>query len=248
MEIGDIVSQSLRYPLNDTNAFFKVAAMYLLMLVPTLLVTVGVFAESSGMASVGIILLAVCNIIFVLIMGGFHVSILKEGIEQSETIPSFDIVKNIVNTFKSWVLSLVYGIIPAVIIIILLAIIGAFSGPNTSFGILGASIFIVLIIALILGIVFGMFLLVGMLRFANTDSLSEGLNFSAVIEDLKGIGIGKLIITWIIFGIITTVIVVAGSFLSIIPIIGPIILMIFILPYVFLAIPYGLGLLYSEIA
>ena len=65
MEIGDIVSQSLRYPLNDTNAFFKVAAMYLLMLIPTLLVTVGVFAESSGMASVGVILLAVCNIIFV---------------------------------------------------------------------------------------------------------------------------------------------------------------------------------------
>ncbi|WP_407415488.1 DUF4013 domain-containing protein [Methanobrevibacter sp.] len=249
MEIGDIVSQALKYPLSDTTAFFKVAAMYLLLLVPILLITLGVFAESSGAAAVGIILLAVCNIIFILIMNGFHISVLKEGIDESESIPPFEIGKNIVNTFKSIVLSFVYGIIPGIIITIMFVVLGISVSPNgSSSGILGAGIFIVFIVSIILYIIFGLLLLVGMLRLANTDSLSEGLNFSAVIEDLKGIGVGKIIVTWIIFGVIATVIVVVGLFLSIIPIIGPIILLIFILPYVFLAVPYGCGLLYSEIA
>ena len=157
-----------------------------------------------------------------------------------------EIGNNIVNSIKLWVLSFVYGIIPAIIIFIVAFLVMP-SAP-TNMNALNGSMSIIFIVALILSIIFGLFLFVGILRFANTGSLSEGLSISAVIEDIKAIGIGKLIITYIILAIIAAVILVIGVFIMIIPIVGQIIFFLLILPFTSLALQYGFGLLYSDIA
>ena len=243
MEIGDILSKSFKYPLNNGTQFMKVAVLYLLLIVPVFFsVLMIIFANSSAIL-VSAIITIICYLIFALIMGGYFLSVMKEGISSSNLMPEYDFSKNIVDSIKVWVLGLLFSLIPGIIIGILLLIVTKFASSETVFG----GIICIAFIALILEIIFRMFLSISLLRLANYDSLSEALNFSAIKEDLRAIGIGNLIVLLIVLGIISGAILFITGFLMFIPIVGTIIYMMFIVPYVYLVVCYGLGLMYSEI-
>ena len=243
MEIGDIISKSFKYPLNNGTQFMKVAVLYLLLIVPVFFsVLMIIFANSSAIL-VSAIITIICYLIFALIIGGYFLSVMKEGISSSNLMPEFDFSKNIVDSIKVWVLGLLFSLIPGIIIGILLLIVTRFGSSETVFG----GIICIAFIALILEIIFCMLLSISLLRLANYDSLSEALNFSAIKEDLKAIGIGNLIVLLVVFGIISGAILFITGFLIFIPIVGTIIYIMFIVPYTYLAVCYGLGLMYSEI-
>ena len=243
MEIGDILSKSFKYPLNNGTQFMKVAVLYLLLIVPVFFsVLMIIFANSSAIL-VSAIITIICYLIFALIIGGYFLSVMKEGISSSNLMPEFDFSKNIVDSIKVWVLGLLFSLIPGIIIGILLLIVTRFGSSETVFG----GIICIAFIALILEIIFCMFLSISLLRLANYDSLSEALNFSAIKEDLRAIGIGNLIVLLVVLGIISGAILFITGFLIFIPIVGTIIYIMFIVPYTYLAVCYGLGLMYSEI-
>ena len=243
MEIGDIISKSFKYPLNNGTQFMKVAVLYLLLIVPVFFsVLMIIFANSSAIL-VSAIITIICYLIFALIMGGYFLSVMKEGISSSNLMPEYDFAKNIVDSIKVWVLGLLFSLIPGIIIGILLLIVTKFASSETVFG----GIICIALIALILEIIFCMFLSISLLRLANYDSLSEALNFSAIKEDLRAIGIGNLIVLLVVLGIISGAILFITGFLIFIPIVGTIIYIMFIVPYTYLAVCYGLGLMYSEI-
>ena len=244
MEIGDIISKSFKYPLNNGTQFMKVALLlFLLLIIPVFFtILMMIFANSSAI-SVSIIIAVICYIIFALIMGGYFLSVMKEGIASSDLMPEYDFAKNIVDSIKAWVLGLLFLLIPGIIIGILLLFVKNFGSNETIFG----GLICVAFIAFILEIIFGIFLTISLLRLANYDSLSEALNFSAIKEDLITIGIGNLIVVWVVFTIISGAILFITGFLIFIPIIGIIIYIMFIVPYIYLAMCYGFGLMYSEI-
>lgn len=243
MEIGDIISKSFKYPLNNGTQFMKVAVLYLLLIVPVFFsVLMIIFANSSAIL-VSAIITIICYLIFALIIGGYFLSVMKEGISSSNLMPEYDFAKNIVDSIKVWVLGLLFSLIPGIIIGILLLIVTKFGSSETVFG----GIICIAFIALILEIIFCMFLSISLLRLANYDSLSEALNFSAIKEDLRAIGIGNLIVLLVVLGIISGAILFITGFLIFIPIVGTIIYIMFIVPYTYLAVCYGLGLMYSEI-
>ena len=243
MEIGDIISKSFKYPLNNGTQFMKVAVLYLLLIVPVFFsVLMIIFANSSAIL-VSAIITIICYLIFSLIMGGYFLSVMKEGISSSNLMPEYDFAKNIVDSIKVWVLGLLFSLIPGIIIGILLLIVTKFASSETVFG----GIICIAFIALILEIIFCMFLSISLLRLANYDSLSEALNFSTIKEDLRAIGIGNLIVLLVVLGIISGAILFITGFLIFIPIVGTIIYIMFIVPYTYLAVCYGLGLMYSEI-
>ena len=243
MEIGDILSKSFKYPLNNGTQFMKVAVLYLLLIVPIFFsILMIIFANSSAIL-VSAIITIICYLIFALIMGGYFLSVMKEGISSSNLMPEYDFSKNIVDSLKVWVLGLLFSLIPGIIIGILLLIVTKFGSSETVFG----GIICIAFIALILEIIFCMLLSISLLRLANYDSLSEALNFSAIKEDLKAIGIGNLIVLLVVLGIISGAILFITGFLIFIPIVGIIIYVMFIVPYTYLAVCYGLGLMYSEI-
>lgn len=246
MEIGDIVSESFKYPLNNGTEFLKVAVLFLLLVIPTLFSALALVSNSNSLVMVSSILMIVCYIIFALIAGGYFVSVMKEGINCSGLIPEYDLAKNIVDSIKVWVLSFIFSLIPMIIIFILAFLVVGIGGSNQNA--LGAGMVILVIIALILEIILCIFLTIAILRLANTDSLSEALSFSAIREDLSAIGIGNFILVFIVLSLIGAAIVFIGAFLSLIPIVGIIIYLLFIVPYVYLSMSYGFGLMYSEVA
>lgn len=181
-------------------------------------------------------------------MGGYSVSVMREGIKRSDSIPSFQIKKNIVDSIKVWVLSFVYYIIPTIIIYILMfAVIGV---GNSSRSIFSDAFTIVMIISIIIELIFSLLLIVGILRFAKYDSMSEGLSFSKIWDDLSQIGIMKFIVVYICLAIILGVILFICVLLFTMPItayLAFIIIPLIIVPYISLFVPYGFGLLYSDV-
>ena len=245
MEIGDIISESFKYPFNNGTDFLKVAALFVLLVIPAIFSALMLFSKNSLLMVVCTVIMIVCYIIFALIAGGYFLSVIKEGINQSGLIPGYDFAKNIVDSIKVWVLGIIFSLIPAVIIFLLAFVVFGIGSANDAA--LGIGLIIFVVIALILAIIVYIFLTISVLRLAHYDSLSEALSFSAIKEDLSAIGIANFIIVYLVFTIIATAIFFIGAFILLIPILGVIVYMMFIIPYVYLAIAYGFGLMYSDI-
>ena len=78
-------------------------------------------------------------------------------------------------------------------------------------------------ILIIVGIVVSLFEMIGVVRFARTDSFGEAFNFSAILEHIGRIGWVPYIIALIVLDVVVGIIV---SVLNVIPILGQIILII----------------------
>ena len=248
MEIENIIEQSCRYPFSDMKEFLRVIALFVLLLVPAFLGALFLMSSHDVGANIAIlIIMAILFIVIGLLISGYFISVMKEGINQSGIIPSWNIKKNIVDGLKFCVLAFVYSIIPLVFMFIfMIGASGLFVFTNSAASAIIAGFVLLILIVVIL--IFTILSNVGALRLANTDSLSEGLNFSAVIEDLKQIGIIKYVITFIMFAIISGIIGLVGSFISLIPYIGGFIYLLFLLPIAYSISAYGYGLLYSDVA
>lgn len=256
MEIGEIISKSFNYPLNNIDEFLKVAMLSLLLIIPLVIMEIIFgFFFNQGAAGIFFILAIVCAFIFSLIFDGYLVSVIKEGINCSDAIPAFDIGKNVIDSIKLYVLQFIYSIVPAIIVFILMMLLGvstsSLKNPSAILGLGTVALIIIVIICLI----FTLLLLIATLRFAKYDSLSEALSFSAVFDDLKQIGIVKVFVVYIVLNILMTVIIgLAGLiflgllFVGIIGlIVGTILALFLVIPYVSLVYSYAIGLLYSDI-
>ena len=239
MEIGEIISESFKYPLNNGSDFLKVAALFVLLVIPAIFSTVMLMSKNSSLVAVSSVIMIICYLIFALIFGGYFLSVMKEGINRSGLIPEFDLAKNIVDSVKAWILGFIFSFIPGIIIAILAFLVVGIGSSSQSA--LGAGFIILMIVALILEIIFCIFLTIAYLRLAHYDSLSEALSISAIREDLSAIGIGNFILIFIILSVIAAVILGVTLLISFIPIIGVIIYMMIIMPFVYLAVAYGFG-------
>ena len=253
LKISEIIIESLKYPLDDEENFKYVAHFGGLLLVAII-----IFALFVGLGSlfgkdiigaffaVGIAVAAITSAIVFLILPGYGLSVMKEGIKRSGTIPEFDIGTNIIDTIKLVILSFIYNIIPGIIIFILFVLVGVIGATTKSVATLFPLI-IVIIIAIILTIAFEFLLLVATLRLAQYGSFSEALSFSNVIADLKQIGILKTAVVWVAVVFINSLI--SGVMIALIYTgIGIIAIPIIVLPFSVLFNAYAAGLLYSDVA
>lgn len=248
MDIGEIISESIRYPINDMDNIKYPLIVFGLLAVPILLMMLGFYLNNDSLSVIFMVILIIGVIAFILIAPGYLLSVIKEGINRTGTLPEIQWGKNIVDTLKLYVVSFIYNIIPGIILFVLLMLVGGISSTGNTQAAGGAAI-IVIIIYFIIAIVFALLLSVATLRLANTDSLGEAVAFSEVFEDLKKIGVLKLILLAIVIAIIATILALIGILISVfVPIIGMFIAIMVI--YLFLALfdSYAMGLLYSDIA
>jgi hypothetical protein len=253
MEIVEIFSKAITYPLKKD--FLKIILLFLLIVIPlTAMILLplpyhGFIPKTiRPMFYLAEIILIIGIIIVSLIFEGYAVSVMREGITQSDIIPSFEIKRNIVDTLKVWILSFIFSIIPSIIITILMFIVMGVGGSSRT--IFTGGFIIAVFIGVIIGVIFAIFLQVAILRLAEYGSLSEALSISELIEDINQIGIGKLICISLGLFIISGIILCIGIFLIIIPIIGYIgfiVLPLIIIPYIALFTSYGFGLMYSDV-
>ncbi len=201
MEIGEIISDAIRYPLNHTKSLLIYIVIMFVIALIAIFTGIGLVAGqqtnqlfASGIIGfIGLILI----IIIALLVDGYGLDIVKLGIDKSDAAPEIDIARQVIAGLKYLIVTIVYLIIP-------LIVMGLLSAINDTLG---------LIVGVILFIIFGLALIMGECRLANTGSIGEALNIPEAIKDLQAIGIFKVLIVLIIVCIIAVILSwIAGLF------------------------------------
>ena len=220
-------------------------------------------------------ILAILALALAFIISGYQIGIIKSGIVLADDAPSFDWLNDLVTGIKMLVVSIVYFIIPAIIVAIIALITNipgqfmeiakqaALSPANATAvangtapivtisdaaaASLATSIAITAIIGFVLFIIFAFLNTMGNARLANTGSLAEAVNVVEAFKDITRIGTGKVIAVILLSVIIVLVINAILGFIY-----GQIsqlsILSVVITPYLMFFTQRVTGLLYSDIA
>ena len=237
MSVSDIISDALAYPFQNIKALviFMVLGIIAAIVGGTTIITIATSFSTVGFSSfalggVGIIEMIIFILVLFLIEG-YGLDIVKFGIERRADGPGIDFGRQVSNAIKLLIVSIVYYVVPAVIIFIL----GLFLRD-----------WIMTIISLILVILFALANFMAKCRLAKSDSLGEALAIGEAIGDISRVGLGKLLATVILVVIIAVIIVVLiGIIGSISDIVGDILFGIFLVYLVFFY-NRAIGLLYSD--
>lgn len=275
MEIIDIIKEAFIFPSNNLE---KLAIYIVLTFVMGMLLVGGifsfVFSSQSGAFLILGLILCIVALVLALIVGGYQLSIMKSGMDQDEDAPAFDWKNNVINGIKLIVLSIVYFIIPAIIVAIVALLtnipgnvmqiiqeyftsINATAAVNStasavapvssvSWAALGTSLAITAI-AIILFIIFAFIQIMGQARLAKTGSLGNALNIIEAAKDIPRIGVGKVIAVVLLVVIVIVVVQgILGYVYGQIP--QLVIISIIVTPYLKFFTQRAYGLLYSDIA
>ena len=276
MNITEIIKDAFLFPSKNTGKF----AMYLLLSVLMIgFVIGGIVTYSFGFINEedyligGIYLLIAMMIGFILY--GYHLRVIKSGIELDDNVPSFELYENFMTGFDNFVVTLFYYIIPALIVLVVgygthlrdnainvvwefvSQIINCIIGNSTGFTLNTLShaatnflnsLFITITAALILFIIFSILKFAAEARLANTGSLKEALNIFGALKDIIRIGIVRvLILVLLVIVIIAVIGIIFITLFAYYPFLLTIIYSI-LTPYLILVTQRAIGLTYSDIA
>ena len=192
MELGEIISDALAYPLKNIKALaiYAILGIILGIVAGSSLLAVLFSASSKNvLATIGSSLLAV---IVTLVLGffitGYQLDITKYGIERREDGPGVDFVRQFMNGIKLFVVNFVYMIIPIIISVIVGMI---FQNWLTS------------VITFIVTIIFALGMMMAQCRLAKTEDFGYALDIGEAIKDVSRVGLLKLLLFIILVFIIT---------------------------------------------
>ena len=235
MEIGEIIKDAIVYPFNNIKALiiYMIIGIVCGLLGGASLMGVLLAAQGNNVLAAGGLGFIGTLIIIIggLLISGYGLDIVKFGIERRDDAPGIDIVRQILNAIKVFIVNIVYYIIPAIIGWLLTTLLGQ--------GIL------TIIITLIIYIVFAFAQFMAICRLAKYDSLGEALAIGEAIGDVSRVGMLKVLLTIIaVFIIALIVALIIGVISQYNNIIGGILFGLF---GVYVAFFYNraIGLLYS---
>ena len=278
MEILDIIKESFVFPTKDIGKL----AIYIVftIVISGLVVGGGITSilsfDTSMTWLIPSIILFICALILGFIIAGYQVSVIKSGIDQSESLPEYEWRENLLVGVKNLILNIVYYIIPTIIVLIVgiltnvhgnisaviqqsltTSINGTIAAnatvpaadvvSNTLMSNLFTSLTITAVIGIIVFIIFSFIQTMGVSRLAKTGSLGESLHMIEAFKDIGRIGYGKVIAVIILIAIVSLVITgILTLIYNYVPQLS--ILSIIVTPYLTFFSSRAIGVLYSDIA
>ena len=242
MDLSILVKNSFKYPFRNIKKLPIIFLFFILIAI----IPIGIISNNDQVVFIGVI----AFFLFILIVPGYFLSIVKLGSSQSAMLPSFNLVNNIYDSIRVIFLRIVYMIVPAVIFLIALKTMGPASRELLySFRIpeFLATVGLILLLILVIYIIFECLLFFAKARLAYFNSLQEALKINKVIDDIKRIGIVNIIKWLIIMFILLNVVTFVTSLVMAIPYVGFLIYICIVIPTLESIANYSLGLLYSNI-
>lgn len=237
MGVGDIIGDALAYPFSNIKALVLYVVLGIIagIIGGASILSIAAAFSSQGLAGYAFSGLSIVGIIvFILVLfliEGYGLDIIKYGIEGRADSPGIDFGRQVSNAVKLIVVSVVYYIVPAIIIFVL----GLFLKD-----------WILIILSIILVIVFALANFMAKCRLAKSDSLGEALAIGEAIGDISRVGFGKIIATVVVIVIILVIVAfIIGLISNWNSTIGSVLLGIFSVYFVFFY-NRAIGLLYGE--
>ena len=224
MNIGDIFSDSLGYPSKNLKRVLVL----------------------------GISLLFSILIIPIFLLLGYALRVIEKSVEGEVEPPAFDdLGAMIVDGLKYIVAVIGYFLIPWILmgmgIIPVIASITAndmmSSGASVIALLTGSGLFL---FGVLLAIVISVIANMGIANMAHTGKLGAAFRFGEILRIIGSIGWGRYIIWYIVLIVIAMLFSVVGMLLGIIPLIGVLVHVLLIAPYVFIFQYRAIGLIYRE--
>ena len=243
MDVGTIISNSFKYPLRN---IMKLPLLFIFFILVAL-VPIGRLLDNNYLVILGII----GFFIFILIVPGYLVSIVKTGSKGSEIFPSFNIVNNIYDSIRMLFLRFVYMIVPVAVFFIGLTTLGPLSiGYLQEFQVhtFVATLGLMIVLSVITYLLFEFLLFFAKARLAYFNSLPEALKINKVLGDIRNIGIFNILKWLVVMVVLIGLISAVSSFVMAIPYVGFLIYIGIVIPTVESIANYSLGLIYSNIA
>ncbi|MCR5026626.1 MAG: DUF4013 domain-containing protein [Methanobrevibacter sp.] len=266
MDLREIIMDAIKYPISDTRKFLIFCVLIILMSLSTIFPSYGVNDGTLAMIS------SLVTLIVSFIVLGYSVDVVKAGVENEDTLPDFDYVKQFIMGIKALVLEIIYFIIPAVLVIIVASASGLFSSftkivyasinatssgasnltmimaaiPKSTMNTFTNALTVTLIVGIILFIIFSLMSFTGLVRFAKYGSGTEGLRFREILKDMSNVGFVKIIVTLIVIYIIALLLAIVIGLIGLIPYIGVFIGIFVGVPFILLFVYRAIGLLYAD--
>lgn len=226
MDIGNIFSNSLSYP---TRNIGRVLVLGVLLLLSILIIPW----------------------IFLL---GYTLRTIKESTEEGTEPPAFDnLGAMFIDGLKYIVVSIVYSLIPFMMMMmgITLAITSIPSNDMISISsctsytslIFGSGLFLVGLLLLLVTVVI---LNIAIANMAHKDEFGAAFRFGEIIHLIGSIGWGKYIIWYIVIAVITALFSIVSAIVTLIPLLGFILLILVVNPYLIIFSSRAIGLIYKE--
>lgn len=242
MDLSNIIFNSLKYPFRNIAKLPIISILFILIAITP----IGYLLDNKIIIFIGV----VAFFIFILIVPGFFLDVIKTGSRESSMFPSFNLVNSVYDSIRVLALRMVYMIVPALVFFISLSTLGPASvNLLYEYKILSflATFWTLTLVILVTYLVFEFLLFFAKARLAYLDSLSEALKINRVIGDIRNIGIFNIIKWLIAMAILMVVISFVSSFVLTIPYVGFLIDVCIIIPIMESIANYSLGLLYSNI-
>ena len=243
MDLSKLVSNSIKYPFRNIKRLPIICILFILIAI----IPIGMISDNDYIVAIGVI----AFFLFILIVPGYFLSIVKLGSNQSAMLPSFNLVNNIYDSIRVLFLRIVYMIVPVAVFFISLTAFGPTSREllyDLRIPEFLATVGLVFLLILITYLVFEFFLFFAKARLAYFNNLREALNIKKVIGDIRSIGIINIIKWLIVMAILLNVITFVSSLVISIPYVGFLIYICIVIPIIESIANYSLGLLYSNIA
>lgn len=242
MDLSNIIFNSLKYPFRNIAKLPIISILFILITITP----IGYLLDNKIIIFIGV----VAFFIFILIVPGFFLDVIKTGSRESSMFPSFNLVNSVYDSIRVLALRMVYMIVPALVFFISLSTLGPASvNLLYEYKILSflATFWTLTLVILVTYLVFEFLLFFAKARLAYLDGLSEALKINRVIGDIRNIGIFNIIKWLIAMAILMVVISFVSSFVLTIPYVGFLIDVCIIIPIMESIANYSLGLLYSNI-
>lgn len=182
MELGEIISDALVYPLHNIKALVIYIILGIILGIAIAGTVSGIMFGNMAKNVFAVIGSGTIGIIIALIIGfvitGYELDITKYGIERRNDAPGIDFMRQFINGVKYFVVNIVYMIIPIIIGAILAVIFQHWLSG---------------LITIILSIIFSFALMMGQCRLAKTEDLGYALSIGEAVGDLSKVGILKVI-------------------------------------------------------
>lgn len=277
MNITEIIKDAFIFPSKNAERF----AIYLVLSVlMTVFILGGSIKYQLGFINVDNYAIGGIYLVIALVIGffisGYHLKVIKSGIELDDEVPVFELGENFLGCFEITIISVFYFIIQAFIIAVAVLATNVFGNAiatvqqirlqifNVFFMVNSAdiavdaisnavfnfiiSLAITIAVALIVFLIFSILQSASQARLANTGSLKDALNIFESVKDIMKIGIVKvLLLVLLVLVIIAVMGIIFISLFSYFPLLLSVIYIILV-PYIALAIQRLIGLAYSDIA
>jgi len=277
MNITEIIKDAFLFPSKNMERFAVYLVLSVLM---TVFILGGTLVYPWGFFNVDNYAIGGIYLVIALVIGffisGYHLKVIKSGIELDDEVPVFELGENFLGGFEITIISVFYFIIQAFIIAVAVLATNVFGNAiatvqeirlqifNVFFMVNSAdiavdaisnavfnfiiSLAITIAVALIVFLIFSILQSASQARLANTDSLKYALDIFEALKDIKRIGIVKVLL--LVLLVLVIIAVMATIFIILFNYLPLAVSVIYILlvPYIALAIQRLIGLAYSDIA